>query len=148
MHWNIRKRVYLPLALIFWLFGSMGSFVLGQELQRLPPALTGAATHLSGDLGSLLTGAGVGKAAPPEKVPSTPTAGTNSPALLNSSASHGATRASHGKSHGKGHAKAKHGKDDDGGKHKGDGKKHEDGGKKGHKGGGKQGDNSSGGSED
>jgi hypothetical protein len=71
-----QKRVYLPLVLLFWLFGSLGSFVLGQELRFMPQALSGLSSDLSQALGSLFTGVGFGTqalAAPWEKGLGTPT---------------------------------------------------------------------------
>ncbi len=54
MRWRMRTRVYLPLVLLFWLFGSAGSFMLGEELHHAPEGLNGVTAYVSQELGSLL----------------------------------------------------------------------------------------------
>ena len=57
MPWSPGRRVYLPLVLLFWLFGSVGSFVLGEEVHHMPPALGAARSSLSQGLESLVSAA-------------------------------------------------------------------------------------------
>jgi hypothetical protein len=54
MRWRMNTRVYLPLVLLFWLLGSAGSFLLGEELHHAPQGLNGVAAYVSQGLGSLL----------------------------------------------------------------------------------------------
>src|ERR1051326_6497524 len=88
MHLSKGKRVYLPLVLLFWLFGSVGSFVIGEQLHHTPQALSGVTAYISQGLGSLFAavmGTEV-RAAQPERGPVTLTAQPNPPKVTTTSA--------------------------------------------------------------
>lgn len=142
MRLSTGRQIYLPLVLLFWLFGSVGSFVLGEELHRMPQALSGVTSTISQGIGSLVAAMGteVG-AVQPERGPVTLTAQSNPPRVTTTSAPsapHTAAPAAPTAHHGGGNDK-----------HGGDGNTD-----KGHKGGsGKDGghgsgDHNSGGSDD
>jgi hypothetical protein len=88
MHLSKGKRVYLPLVLLFWLFGSVGSFAIGEELHHTPQALSGVTAYISQDLGSLFAAA-MGtevQAVEPERGPVTLTVQPNPPKVTATSA--------------------------------------------------------------